>query len=473
MVEVLADRRRAAAEHFAELGPPADLRDHRDRARGVAERPVAGIHGHTDGHTGADGVQPDVVAEEIQPGDGVEIVVADHGPHGPDGLVFQRGGHVTAVLVHVFVGTVDDAVGAALVGGLAAPGFDGLGQGFAADLVGARKLALGGVAGGQGTGLVDGAHQRGRSQLRQDLTAELIGLDRLGVSLGGGLEGLGIHQGIRVFAALVHHQRLEALGAHDRPQPAAAGGAAGPPVKIRGLDGGDRHLELAGGSDTGHAVFLPEDRLELLYQTVGAHTLVSGGVDQLRFCGRVDLQQVALPGRGLAFNDHCRDSQPGQIGGHRPAHVALLDAAGQRAFGAHRKPAGIDQRGPAEITGGEYQPVFRPQGVAGGRHLNVDQGGGQSTAAQTGVFGRQRLFGDRFGGHVNSNNLHHGLLYGAKGLKREKWLGCFSGDAFEGVLQPVEHLIQDFVRYVQGRFNPDVLGIRQGPGGDDLAAEKP
>ncbi len=50
---------------------------------------LAGIKGNGQRIAGVDGVQADVVAEKVEPGDGIEVIIADHSSHGPDCLVLQ------------------------------------------------------------------------------------------------------------------------------------------------------------------------------------------------------------------------------------------------------------------------------------------------------------------------------------------------------------------------------------------------
>ena len=58
-----------------------------DGRLGIAKRNDAGIHGHGQRHPRVHGVQTDVVTQKVQTGDGVEVIDAGHGTHGPKRLI--------------------------------------------------------------------------------------------------------------------------------------------------------------------------------------------------------------------------------------------------------------------------------------------------------------------------------------------------------------------------------------------------
>ena len=84
----------------------------------VAELDDARIHGDADGDPHLDGVHADVVVQEVEHGDGVQVVDAAVAAVGPDRLVLGLLGQVVAVLVVVDAGALDDAAAVAAVGGV-------------------------------------------------------------------------------------------------------------------------------------------------------------------------------------------------------------------------------------------------------------------------------------------------------------------------------------------------------------------
>ncbi len=118
--EHLAGDGRAAAEHATEGSPFLNLFQQADCSCLVAELDDAGIHGDADGDAHLDGVHADVVVEEVEVGDGVQIVDAAMAAVGPDRLVLRLFGQVVAVLVVIDTRALDDAAAVAAVGGRAA-----------------------------------------------------------------------------------------------------------------------------------------------------------------------------------------------------------------------------------------------------------------------------------------------------------------------------------------------------------------
>ncbi len=236
------------------------------------------------------------------------------------------------------VGALDDAAGAAVVvveffaQALLVPFEDGL----ASDLGCALKAPAGEVAGGQSPGLVHDVDQHrctvgveGALGLGDVVAAQ--GVVQFLTALG---EQLLVGDGDAGATLVIDHDGLEALGAHQRPQPTPAGVAGGPILQVIEAHASHGHFHLAGRADAAHAHFAV-----FLDQGVGG--VVGPFASQV--VGRhqasavlVNLQQVPLAVLGLAFDHDGLDAQPGQHGAELGAGVGFLDGAGEGGFAADR-----------------------------------------------------------------------------------------------------------------------------------------
>ncbi len=274
VIEILAHGHRAVPQNPSEIRALSDLFHHGDRRLGVAELLVTGIHRDRHGHTRTHRVDTDVVAQMVESGDHIQIDDAGHAACRPDGLILQGAGNEVAVLVHVFIGTMNHALAAALMCGLAPSLFDDLRHPLAADIFPTIKRALARVVAGKRAHTVDGCDQRRRPEFGQYFAAHVIRLHKRHHILDRRLKSLWIGYGIRRFPTLIDHKRLQTLGAHDGAHAPASSGTARSAIDVRRLDRSSRKFVLPGRPDTQNGDFFAVRPQHIPHELVGAHAVV-------------------------------------------------------------------------------------------------------------------------------------------------------------------------------------------------------
>ncbi len=272
----------------------------------------------------------------------------------------------------------------AAVGGVAAALRFEIGLGLPADLGGVVILAFLEVIGRIGAGFVDDIGQDVGAVCRESFPGDRMFSQAFHKGLVGCLEPFRVRRFSHLAAVVVQNDHLDALGAHDRADAAAARMARRPELPVGDGDGRCTKLHLAGRSDGHHGHFIAVQGAHLLGQIViGRH---------LEFVGRGDLHLVFVDenfveiiGLALAFEDDRRISQPGHDLAGLSAGVRFLDAAGQRAFAADRDPSGRRSGRSGHQAGSDDEFVFGPQGMAIRRHFGADHHGGHRPAAHTGI----------------------------------------------------------------------------------------
>ena len=169
----------------------------------------------------------------------------------------------------------------AAVGDLAAAREDHVVLGLAGDLRGAVELALPEVAGRQPTGLVDDVLKDVGAVGGQALPGDrmlLQGLGELPRRVAEGVLVSGLSHG---RLGVVAHDRLEALGTHDRAQPTAARVASGPKLRVGAGDRrrGEAPLPCHPDRNVAH-LLIPVLRHELRDRVVVAQALEFRALDE-------------------------------------------------------------------------------------------------------------------------------------------------------------------------------------------------
>ncbi len=214
------------------------------------------------------------------------------------------------------------------------------------------------------------AHTAGRAKARQP---KRVLLDELVDLLHKLAKGLGV--GILGFVLAAHGDRLQVLGADQRPHATPPGG---PGVALPALhDVGQRYQPLSGRADARHlglGVGLGPDLFKGVEMIQPPHlsgrpdfglAVVDPHVDRLR-CPPGDDQAVVA---GKA-----------QLGAPVAAHVGLVPDAGQRRAAAPRAAAAGWRKGAGEQPVKSQQRAGRIERIQGRVHLLLKDLGGQSAA---------------------------------------------------------------------------------------------
>ena len=261
---------------------------------------------------------------------------------------------------------------------------------LAADLGRALEATGAEVTGGQAARLVHHVDEDSGAVGGKGLAGHGVGPQRLGEGLGPVVEKRRILGAQRAGPRIVHHDGLEALGAHDGAQAATARVPARPVLHVVDGDARHGHLHLARRADAhdSHlvAVALPQQLVRLVHSLADQ---VSGG-DELGAVF-VYLEHGPLAWLGLALHHDGLDAQVRQLVRGKAAGVGLLDAAGQRALAAHREAARRGRTGARYDARRDDQLVVRPQGMAIRRDLLRHDGGGEAAASQVLPAPRDRL----------------------------------------------------------------------------------
>jgi len=315
----------------------------------------------------------------------------------------------------------DDAAAMAAVGGgaFAAAGVFGLGLGLAADLGAAVEPAPHEVLRRVGAGLVDDVGEHVGAVGRQALAGDGVLAQAGDPVLVGFLELVRLLGAADRAAGVVHHDHLDPLGTHDGADPAAAGVPGGTELHVGEGDGGAGELHFTGLPDRNAADLVAVCGLHLFCNRVVAeHLQAVVGFDVDLVLADAELVESAVLGLALQHDGGNAEAAE-HLRGHS-ARVGFLDAAGERAFAAHRNPAGHRRCGPAEKPRRDDELVVLAQRMAERRDLLGDDGRGQGTPAQTGIASDRLRFDLGAAGcaHVDPQNFVHGTLLMFKGFQR-------------------------------------------------------
>jgi len=215
-----------------------------DHRSGVAEpRPIGQhallrhLHGAGDGGAHGDGVEPGAVAGVVGLDDRLEVADPAGRAEGPDALVL---GPLAGGVAGRGAPRATDAASAAGRAALeeVAP------QRLARDGRGMLELRGAEVPRRQDTSLVQDVHEHRRPELGQRLRRDRVRLEELLGLIGDERQPVRIGDHRAMAAVVGDDHRLEALGAHHRPQ-AAASDRPSPIVD----DGGEEDAALAGRAD--------------------------------------------------------------------------------------------------------------------------------------------------------------------------------------------------------------------------------
>ena len=191
--------------------------------------------------------------------------------------------------------------------------------------------------------------------------------------LGGASEALRLGRPQHTRAA--HRDGLEPLGAHDRAQPTAAGGAR--PVHHHARAA---HAALTGrpdGRDAGLCSPGAAPQLSLRLPDVQAPQVICGP----QFCAAIMDPQVH--GTRRLARDHDRvEAGVLQLRGKVAARIGHADAAGQRVLGVDGQPAARRRQSPGERAGAEGHDVRRVERIRAGRHLSEEDPLADAAAAE-------------------------------------------------------------------------------------------
>ena len=409
--EYLSGDRCAIAQDPAEITAFADFVHQVDGRPGIAEPGKSGLHCHTDAGSHLDGIDAVVIVQEIEPGDGIQIVDAAVAAMGPDRFIFGLLGQVMAVLIMVHSGTLDHAAAVAGMGGQsAALGFQRC-LGLAADLCCAVEASLLEIIGGIPAHLVQDVGQDVRTVGRQTLSRDRVLAQPLDELLVRFPELLGVLRRARFGARVIQHDHLDVLRAHYSADAPPACVAGRPKLHVRTGNRGGRQLHLPCRTN-GHAGDLVAMFLfHLLDEIVVGHHLqavVRGYLDAVL----VDEDLVERVVLGLAFEDDGSIPEPSQDLRGLASGVRFLDPAGERALAAHRDPARHCSSRAAQQAGSDHELVLGTQGMAQGVHLTGDNGGSQCPPAKTCIVTERGLdgLGTARCSDVNAHNPVHRLL---------------------------------------------------------------
>ncbi len=407
----------AAADDAAQRGPLLHFLEKLDGGGRVAESGHTGLHSHGDGGSHLNGVQPDVVVHAVHAGDGVQVVNAAVGAVCPDRLVLGPFREILVVLVHVDARTADDAPRVAGVARNAAAGDDGRAFGLAADLLDAGELARGEVVGRVCSDGIDDVGEDVRAVGRKPFARDRVLGQELGEPPHVVFEGGVVLRRDPLGVGGINDNGLESFGPHYSAHAAASGVPRGASFGVRDGDAGGREPHLArrtDGDDGGvFAVFAAKGRGRLVValetQVVGRGEPGAAGVNLENV--RVGLGPApdgARDGaRGLALDDDGGDAQARKGGCGGASGVRFLDAAGQRAFGADRKPSRTGGGGAAQDSRRKHKTVLARERMTQRGHFGVDDGRGQRASAEADKLRSQRLFGNRQRLHVYAQHSGH------------------------------------------------------------------
>ena len=330
------------------------------------------LHGERDHAPGRDGVHAEVVAPPVELDDRREIVVVAPGPEGGEGLVFEARAHGAGkgpVLHGVDLVAGDGAAIARQVL------YDVRLQGVGVDPVGVvgvtRLVVLRGEA-------PHGVHQRYQTRRAVALLGwgELVFTD---LSVGRQRKLLEPVRIVEAHAAEAPgRDRLEVLGAHHGPQPAAGRGPA-----VGGLNAGEAHAALPGRADAGDLEILVP--FQAPQGPLGLGRPLSpelGGVADLGLSVAYGQVDRAL---GATGEDHHVEAAPFELGSEVPPRVGVAVDPGERGFGHHLEPARARPDRAGQRAGGKDEPRLRREGIHLGAHLVPEDLRPESVTPQIGL----------------------------------------------------------------------------------------
>ena len=221
-------------------------------------------------------------------------------------------------------------------------------------------------------------------------------------------KALGIVQ--RDVARPANRHRLEVLRTHHGADPRAAGG----PIAVV-HDGGEEHLPLTGGTDTGHAGlpvrFLPE----CIVRLVGAHSPQMPGRPQ--FGLSVGNPKIDRFRRSTREDDRIH---PGLLQFRRivPARVGAGNRPRERRFGGDHIPRTRRRLGARQGTHGHDQCVLRPECIAIRVRFVQQVSDSESSPADVipGHGGIERFFAHRPPGQVHPQDFSHPPVHWSSSL---------------------------------------------------------
>ena len=204
-------------------------------------------------------------------------------------------------------------------------------------------------------------HGRTRAVLKH-LRPRLI---LLRVLLAKFAEARAVARATHAGAPRVHHHKLQTLRAHHRAQAAARGVTRRVAVVLVGgrhRRAAHSHFARRPAANERRARRVRAVKVEA-QRVVALHFVVVGGDDARAFMRNLK-PEARLRVRRLAADDDGANAELHQVLPRLPARVRLLDAAGERAFAAHREPPRSGRRAAGKHAGREHQHVVGAERVA-------------------------------------------------------------------------------------------------------------